>query len=97
VRELIAHGAAVDAQAPDGWTALIHACARGRLAAATALLDAGADHALLDRNGRSARRFAERRVERDDEEPAEGVAPPTDEERAEHLQLVELLEARGAA
>jgi len=75
---------------------LLGACDSGHLAAATLLLDAGADLVLLDNAGRAALRWAERRVQLDDEEPAEGAEPPTAAQRAEHKAVVALLKARGA-
>ena len=75
VRELLARGAALNAQDDDGHTPLIDACSTGQLAVATLLLDAGADLALLDNVGSSALRCAEIRVELDDAEPAEGNEP----------------------
>ena len=80
----------------NGSTPLINACGAGRLAAATLLLDAGADTALLDNGGWSALRWAEDRVVFDDEEPEEGEEPPTAAQAAEHKALVALLKARGA-
>ena len=97
VRELLSRGAAVNAQADNGATPLISACENGQFAAATLLLDAGADLALLNNAGWSALRYAERRVELDDEEPDEGEEPPTAAQVAEHKALVALLKARGAA
>ena len=97
MRELLSRGAAVDAQETDGRTSLINACDKGHLAAATLLLDAGADLALLTNAGWSALRYAERRVELDDAEPDEGEEPPTAAQVAEHKALVALLKARGAA
>ena len=69
----------------------------GHLAAATLLLDAGADLALLANVGWSALRYAEDCVERDNEEPEEGAEPPTAAQRRKHKALVKLLKARGAA
>ena len=96
VRELLAHGAPLNAQANNGATPLISACECGHLAAATLLLDAGADLALLTNAGRTALLWAEQRVEHDDEEPVDGAEPPTAAQRAEHKALVALLKARGA-
>jgi hypothetical protein len=96
VRELLSRGAGVNVRDNDGVTPLILACDAGHLAAATLLLDAGADLALLDNVGDSALRCAERRVELDDEEPEEGAEPPTAAQRREHRALVKLLKARGA-
>ena len=96
VRELLSRGAPLNAQANDGCTPLIRASIKGNLAAATLLLDAGADLALLDNVGDSALSCAERRVESDDEEPDEDEEPPTAAQRREHKALVALLKARGA-
>ena len=52
--------------------------------------------ALLGNNGWSALRFAEQRVQLDDEEPEEGEKAPTAAQRREHKALVKLLKARGA-
>jgi len=96
---LLERGADVNVQTFGGRTPLMCACRNGEFLAATLLVDAGADLALRDNNGTSALDFAEMRVAEDDEEPNEdeGEEPPTDEERAGHLQLVALLEERGAA
>jgi hypothetical protein len=96
VRELLARGAAINAQDNDGRTPLTCACEHGQLATATLLLDTSADLALLDNGGWSALRCAERRVEIDDEEPEEGEEAPTAAQVAEHKALVALLKARGA-
>jgi hypothetical protein len=96
VRELLSRSAAVNAQADNGATPLICACIEGQLAAATLLLDAGADLALLTNAGWSALRCAEHRVAADAAPPAAGAAPPTAAEVAEHKALVALLKARGA-
>jgi ankyrin repeat protein len=96
VRELLSHGAAVNSQADDGVTPLVDACIEGHLAAATLLLDAGADPALLNNGGWSALRLAERRVEIDGEEPEEGEEAPTAAQVEEHKALVALLKARSA-
>ncbi len=97
VRELLSRGAAVNAQADNGATPLILACEEGRLAAATVLLDASADLALLSNAGWSALRCAEQCVALDAAPPAEGAAPPTAAQSCEHKALVALLKARGAA
>ncbi len=96
MRELLSRGAAVDAQENDGRTSLINACDKGHLAAATLLLDAGADLALLTNAGWSALRYAERRIVRDAAPPAAGATPPTAAQVAEHKALAQLLKARGA-
>ena len=96
VRELLARGAAPNARTNNRHTPLIDAYGRGQLAAATLLLDAGADVALLTNTGRSALLWAERRMQLDDEEPEEGAEPPTAAQRAEHKAVVALLKARGA-
>jgi hypothetical protein len=96
VRELLARGAALNARTNNGHTPLIDAYGRGQLAAATLLLVASADLALLDNAGSSALHCAEIRVELDDAEPAEGAEPPTATQRREHKALVALLKARGA-
>ena len=75
-------------------------CAEGHLAAATLLLDAGADLTLLDNEGDSALSCAEFRVWLDDEdedEPDEGDEAPTAAQRREHKAVVALLEARSGA
>ena len=97
MHKLLLHGAAVNAQANNGCTPLINASDKGHLAAATLLLDAGADLALLNNAGWSALHYAEDRVERDDEEPEEGEDAPTAAQRREHKALVKLLKQRGAA
>ena len=69
---------------------------KGHLAAATLLLDAGADLALLDNAGDSALTWAERRVVADAAPPAAGAEPPSAAQVMEHTALVALLKARGA-
>jgi len=74
----------------------------GRLACATLLAEAGADIGLLSGRGRSARQIAEQLVERDANPlPHQRLPmapdPPTAEERAEHVALIAMLVARGAA
>ena len=96
MRELRLRGAAVNARADNGATPLINACIEGHLAAATLLIDAGADLALLDNTGHSALIWAERRVVRNAAPPAAGTKPPTAAQRREHKALVALLKARGA-
>jgi len=96
VRELLLRGAAVNARADNGATPLICACDKGHLAAATLLLDAGANLALVTNGGHSALFYAERRVELDAAPPAAGAKPPTAAQVAEHKALVALLKARGA-
>ena len=96
VRELLARGAPLNAQSDSGRTSLISACDNGHLAAATLLLDAGADLALLDVDSDAALWWAENLVQLDDEEPEDGAKPPTAAQRAEHEALVALLKARGA-
>jgi ankyrin repeat protein len=96
VRELLSRGAPLNAQTTNGITPLMQACDKGHLAAATLLLDAGADLALLSNAGHSALAYAERRVARDAALPAAGAAPPTAAQVAEHAALVALLKARGA-
>ena len=97
VRELIAHGADLDVQSTVGrWSALMNACYQGSLAVASALIEAGANLALRHSHGTTALGFAEACVRRDDSDIAFGGAAPSDEEREEHLQLVTLLEERGA-
>ena len=73
----------------------------GHLACAALLAEAGAD-LLLSTGGRSARRFAEMLVARDAQPPPAqplpmAPGPPTSEERAEHVALVAMLAAHGAA
>jgi hypothetical protein len=75
---------------------LIAACWQGHLAAAAALLDRGANLALLANNGISALRIAKHRVRKDAETPVAGAEPPTAAQLQEHRDLVALLEARGA-
>jgi hypothetical protein len=75
----------------------MNACEAGRLTAATPLLDAGADLALLDNiRGWSALQWAEHRVTLDAAPPAAGTEPPSAAQRREHRALVELLKALGA-
>jgi ankyrin repeat protein len=77
----------------------MNACQFGHLAAATLLIDGGANLALLDnafRSNRSALHWAERRVAQDAAPPSVGAAPPTAAQLQEHRDLVALLRARGA-
>ncbi len=62
VAELLQRGAAVNARASDSATPLMRACAEGHLAAATLLLDAGADLPLLCNNVHSALQLTKRRA-----------------------------------
>jgi hypothetical protein len=96
VLELLACGAAVNAQSGNGRTPLMGACYAGQLASATLLLDAGADLALRDNAGWSALRNAKLRVAADEAPPEAGAGPPTAAQVAEHKALVALLKARGA-
>ena len=74
----------------------MNACSHGHLMAATILIGAGADLALLNNAGESALRLAEELVARDAAPHAAGVAPPTAAQREEHKAIVALLKARGA-
>ena len=97
LRELLKRpDAAVNAQENLGHTPLKWACVKGHLMAATILIAAGADLALLDNYGNSALRLAEW-PEMDDEEPSERDNTPTAAQREEHKALVRLLKERGAA
>ena len=88
---------AVNAQDNNGFTPLMWACSLGHLMAATILIGAGADLALLDNAGRSALRHAETRVAQDAVPPAAGVAPPTAAQCSEHRSLIAVLAAHGAS
>jgi hypothetical protein len=96
VRKLLSRGAAVDAQTITGSSPLTCACENGQLAAATLLLDAGADLALLTNGSWSALIWAERCVAPDAAPPVAGATPPTAAQVVGHKTLVQLLKARGA-
>ena len=109
MRELLKrHVVDVNAQDDSGNTPLILACSNGHLMAATILIGAGADLALLENAGRSALFYAERRVQNDALAPlAAPAAPPaagaaalpavvTRAQRAEHKALVAMLKGHGA-
>jgi ankyrin repeat protein len=97
LRELLKRdGVDANAQSNDGCTPLMAACGDGHLAAATLLIDSGANLALLSNHGWSALRCAEQRVAQDAEPPEEDEEPPTAAQRKEHRNLVALLKARGA-
>ena len=75
----------------------MNACSHGHLMAATILIGAGADLALLSNAGRSALRLAEWRVAQDAAPPAAGAAPPpTAAQREEHKLVVTMLKMHGA-
>jgi hypothetical protein len=72
MRELLKrHDANVNAQNNGGITPLMCACDKGHLMAATILIAAGADLALLNNSGESALRIAEQLVGDDEEEPTD--------------------------
>ena len=109
MRELLKrHDVDVNAQDGDGSTPLIAACLQGHLMAATILIAAGANLALLNNAGHSALFYAERRVWIDARSPlaapaappaAGAAAPPavvTSAQRAEHKALVAMLKGHGA-
>jgi ankyrin repeat protein len=109
MRELLKrHDVDINAQDGVGDTPLIDACAQSHLMAATFLIGAGADLALVNNAGRSALFHAEHRVRQDVHAPAAppaappaaGAAPPpavvTEAQRAEHKALVAVLKAHGA-
>jgi hypothetical protein len=77
-------------------TALRWASDRGLEPVVARLVAAGAGLDRVDSGGTTALGFAEACVRRDDSDIAFGGAAPSDEEREEHLQLVALLEGRGA-
>jgi ankyrin repeat protein len=98
----------INVQDGDGRTPLIMACSQGHLMAATILIGAGADLALLTNAGQSALFWAEWRVQQDAvapaappaAPPAAGAAPTpavvTPAQRAEHTALVAQLKLHGA-
>ena len=90
------HRPDVNAQSNDGHSPLINACDAGHLMAATILIGAGADLALLNNAGWSVLRYAERRVTRDAAPPAARVAPATAAQCKEHARVVALLKMHGA-
>lgn len=49
--ELIRRGAMIDAVDKDGWTALMHSCAKGNYDATMILMESGADPEIVDRDG----------------------------------------------
>lgn len=59
VRLLAAHGASLDAEAPNGQTSLMLAASNGKLEAVKALVDADADLDVADRQGRTALMLAQ--------------------------------------
>jgi len=58
---LLAHGALLDGQDDDGWSALMWACWSGLPQVVEALLEHGASHTLADRQGNTALLIAARR------------------------------------
>ena len=98
LRELLKRdGVNLNAQDNDGDTALMDACGKGHLLAATLLIGHGANLALLNIAGRSALRLAERRVALDAAQPAAGAAPATAAAHKEHKRVVALLKLHDAA
>jgi hypothetical protein len=110
MRELLVLRPDINAQSGNGDTPLIEACSQGHLMAATILIGAGADLALLDNAGRSALVFAERCVAADEEgdegvEALEGEDADAKRERLtardklheQHRLIVALLKGQSAA
>lgn len=58
---LLAHGALLDGQDDDGWSALMWACWSGLPQVVESLLEHGASHTLADRQGNTALHIAARR------------------------------------
>ena len=81
----------INAQDGVGDTPLTDACAEGQLMAATILIGAGANLALLNNAGRSALVIAERLVRRDAAPPAAGAEPVAPALREKHKAIVAML------
>lgn len=108
VTQLLAQGAHVDAQDPNGYTPLIAACAMGFADVVKLLLDKGADPAIAAKNGQTALHFAamtgnteEARLLLDKNAPAEvndqsGLTPLMYGVVSNKVELVNLLVAHGA-
>jgi ankyrin repeat protein len=97
MRELLKrHNVGVNAQSGNGSTPLIAACLQGHLMAATILIAAGADLALVNNAGRSALFYAEQRVQQDALAPPGAADPPPVKAQREHKALVALLRVCGA-